>query len=132
VKGRYTRMVEQLVLIVDGDISMRGIVGEVLQDAGYTIVEAEYAEQALVLARQHSPAAILVNHLLPDAFGPDLIRQFRDEPATRDIPTILLSGCFHQLTDHDVADRVVSLPFDIDVLQREIEAVVGTAATTVA
>jgi CheY-like chemotaxis protein len=124
-------MVERLVLVVDGDVSVRGIVGEVLEDAGYSVIEAEDAGQALVLARLRQPAAILVNHALPDASGPGLIRRFKDEPATREIPTVLLSGRFHQLADHDVADGVVSLPFDIDVLLGQVEAVIGTAATAV-
>lgn len=125
-------MVDRLVLVVEGDISLRGLIAEVIQDAGYAVVEAEYGHQALTLVRQQPPSAILVNHLLPDISGLSLLRQLKDEPATREIPTILLSGRFHQLVDHGVADRVVSLPFDIDALQRQIEALVGAAAASVA
>jgi CheY-like chemotaxis protein len=125
-------MLERLILVVDGDPALRGLVVEVLEEAGYAVAEAEHGQEALELSLQRRPTVILTNDLLPDMSGLCLLRQLKDDPATRQTPTVLLSGLRHQSADLLPADRVVALPFDIDVLQRAVEALADSTTTSMA
>src|SRR5687768_6850157 len=110
-------MDQYTVLVVEDDASIRALVVELLDDAGYTVIEADRGQMALRLAREHVPSVVLMDHLLPDMSGLDLLDQLRSERSARHIPVMLVSGRPHQLVDggHS-ADLILAKPFDIDVL----------------
>jgi CheY-like chemotaxis protein/anti-sigma regulatory factor (Ser/Thr protein kinase) len=57
-----------------------------------TLLPAMLAGAALDLAREHHPDLILLDLHLPDMPGEDLLALLRTQPATRDIPVIVLSA----------------------------------------
>jgi CheY-like chemotaxis protein len=117
-------MERRTVLVVDDDAAIRMLIGELLDDAGYTVLEADCGRQALRLADEHSPAVVLVDHGLPDMSGLDVLEQLRTRPASRHIPVIMVSGLAHKLADGVCgADRILSKPFDITELVEQVNAV---------
>ena len=116
-------MAQRTVLVVDDDAAIRALVVELLDDAGYAVLEADRGKTALRLAREHVPSVVLVDYVLPDMSGLDLLEQLRGQRASRSIPVMLVSGRAHQLVDRDHgADRVLAKPFDIDVLLEQVES----------
>lgn len=65
------------VCVVDDDELVRAHVAQVLKGEGFTVVEAEDAASALALIRQHAPTAALVDVIMPDCDGLELIAQIR-------------------------------------------------------
>lgn len=63
-----------------------------LEREGYTVMEAADAREARAVAADQSPNLMLVDWMLPDMSGPELIRRFRRDPLTRDIPIIMLTA----------------------------------------
>jgi DNA-binding response OmpR family regulator len=125
---------DSTVLVVEEDPGIRTLLVELLTDAGYAVLEASRGAGGLHLAAQCAPSLVMVNHVLPDMSGLDMLDQLRQRRATRGIPTILVSGRAQQLVDGvATADRVVPLPFDIDGLLMHVEQLTasgrGTAAT---
>jgi PAS domain S-box-containing protein len=56
------------------------------------LLSAMQGRLGIELAREHHPDAILLDLHLPDIQGDEVLRQLQDDPATRDIPVIVLSA----------------------------------------
>ena len=80
------------VLIADDDPVMRTFMAEVLQAAGYAVIEATDGALAVQMARAHRPDLILVDLLMPKSSGTQVIQELRRSRAFRRIPTIMVSG----------------------------------------
>ena len=73
----------ETVLIVEDDDSVRGVMRRVLQDHGYTVLEAQKPGQALELfARNHSVHMLVADLILPEMTGRDLARKLVAEKPT--------------------------------------------------
>jgi two-component system, OmpR family, phosphate regulon response regulator PhoB len=121
------------VLIVEDDATVRALIAELLEEAGYAVLEADCGKQALRLAHDQLPTVAVVDHRLPDMSGLDVLERLRTRQASRYIPVMLVSGLAHQLVNQDHgADRVLFKPFDITVLVDQVNALVGYAQDGVA
>jgi two-component system, OmpR family, KDP operon response regulator KdpE len=78
-----------LVLIVEDDAGIRGILKTLLESQQYRVVEAESATRGSIEARHHRPDLIIVDLGLPDRDGLSLIREIR--PASP-VPILVLSA----------------------------------------
>jgi signal transduction histidine kinase/ActR/RegA family two-component response regulator len=81
------------VLYVEDMVENLRLVEQVLkQRPSATLIPAMLAGVALDLARQHRPDLILLDLRLPDMPGRDVMQQLRTDPATRNIPIVILSA----------------------------------------
>jgi len=55
-------------------------------------VVAVDGEEALVKVREHKPDLILLDVMMPKLDGFEVLTRLKDDPATRDIPVIMLSN----------------------------------------
>jgi signal transduction histidine kinase/DNA-binding response OmpR family regulator len=78
------------VLVVDDDPELRRVVGMDLRGEGLEVWTAETAEEGARLA-QKRPSLILLDLLLPDRSGLDLLEALKKDPVTRDIPVLVVS-----------------------------------------
>jgi response regulator RpfG family c-di-GMP phosphodiesterase len=79
------------IMIVDDDDAMLGLFRIRLGDS-YEIVETEDPEQALGLALEHKPEAILLDLTMPKLSGFELCENFRSLSYTSLIPIFVVSG----------------------------------------
>lgn len=79
------------ILIVDDDESMRGMLRMRLMDA-FEIIETGNPEQALGLALEHKPGAILLDLMMPRFSGFELCQSLRALSYTSQIPVFVISG----------------------------------------
>jgi DNA-binding response OmpR family regulator len=63
-----------------------------LHKAGYEVICAEDGESALKLAQKEKPDLILLDLILPRMSGQEVLLHLKKEPATGDIPVVILSG----------------------------------------
>jgi len=83
----------QLILIVDDSPENLCVLGELLQSAGYRVKVACAGRTALHLASQiPPPALILLDVMMPEMDGHQVLRQLRSTEATRDVPVIFLTA----------------------------------------
>ncbi len=80
------------ILLVDDSKPILRENERVLHKAGYEVVCAEDGECALKLARQHKPDLILLDMILPILSGPEVLEHLKRDPATSDIPVVVLSS----------------------------------------
>jgi len=80
------------ILLVEDSKPIRRANERALLSAGYEVVCAVDGESALRFARDLKPDLILLDMILPKMSGVDVLRYLKDEPATSDIPVVVLSS----------------------------------------
>jgi CheY-like chemotaxis protein len=80
------------ILLVDDSKPILHENARVLRTAGYEVVCAEDGPSALEAAREHKPDLILLDMILPKMSGPEVLDHLKHEPATADIPVVVLSS----------------------------------------
>ena len=78
-------------MTIDDNPDVLAIVQENLADAGYEVVGAASAAEGLAKAQTLRPSAITLDIVLPDRDGWQVLHDLKADPATRDIPVIMLT-----------------------------------------
>jgi CheY-like chemotaxis protein len=116
------------VLVVDDDPAILEICSDLLQTEGYAVMVATNGQQALEQIRTDPPHVVLMDIMMPVLDGVEACRQVKANPATADIPVVLMSArtnLTRQSQDLASADALVAKPFDIDHLLNTIHDLVG-------
>jgi signal transduction histidine kinase/CheY-like chemotaxis protein len=79
------------VLVIDDDPNALDLLARTLQASGFRVVSASDGEQALELARTLQPRAITLDVLMPGMDGWSVLEALKGDPATRDIPVIMVT-----------------------------------------
>ena len=77
------------ILIVDDEVSGRDTLEAILEPEGYILVMAENGYQALEKAVQIKPDVILLDVMMPEQDGWNILAQWRHHPATQAIPVVI-------------------------------------------
>ncbi|MGH9551721.1 MAG: response regulator, partial [Terriglobales bacterium] len=96
------------ILVVDDNRDIMGLMQELLATHGYDVVAVPDAFQAEVEILRHPPDLILSDVVMPGKSGYELCRELKENPATRLIPFVLITG----LTDRQ--DRVLGIESGAD------------------
>lgn len=80
------------ILCVEDEAGIRNMIRFSLEREGYQVIEAADASQARAKAAESVPDLMLIDWMLPDLSGPELIKRFRRDPLTSDIPIIMLTA----------------------------------------
>jgi DNA-binding response OmpR family regulator len=93
------------ILIVDDSPTIVALLRKFLQQSGYITLEAGDAEKGVELARAERPDMIFLDIVLPGMNGFAALRALRRDPATREIPVVMISGN-EQATEQFYAQRI--------------------------
>ncbi len=80
------------VLVVDDDPDVRLFNVTVVEENGYTPIEARDGEEGLKLVKSERPDLVILDVLMPRQSGIRLYRELKTDKALKDIQVILLSG----------------------------------------
>ena len=83
---------DPLVLVVDDDSTMRLLMRESLEQAGFTVEEASDGDKAIALFTQQQPDIMLLDVLMPRMDGFATCTALRSLPAGTHIPIVLVTG----------------------------------------
>jgi CheY-like chemotaxis protein len=84
--------VKAKVLLVDDSKFFRMANEHALSKAGFEVSTAADGEEALQVVNDKLPDIILLDMMLPKISGPDVLRALKANPATMDIPVIVLTS----------------------------------------
>jgi CheY-like chemotaxis protein/anti-sigma regulatory factor (Ser/Thr protein kinase) len=82
---------DRLVLAIDDDPDTIVLLQENLTDAGYRVVGVTDPGEGLEKARALRPRVIILDIIMPDTDGWHVLHQLKTDPATRDIPVVVLT-----------------------------------------
>lgn len=81
-----------MVLIVDDDALIRGVVRTTLEDEHVDILEAADGAEALRIAAERTPSLILLDIMMPGIDGYEVCRKLRESEATRGTTVVMLTA----------------------------------------
>jgi excisionase family DNA binding protein len=105
-----------LVLIVDDDERVREYVRVNLEMEGYAVREAGSADEGLAVLEEVSPDLILLDVMMPEVDGWEMLRRVQERHGTGAIPVVMFSGKIDESSMGEAAARgaqgFLGKPFD--------------------
>ena len=118
------------MLVVEDDAPIRTLIAEVVKLQGHEVLEAANGAQAIELAASGQPDLVLVDWVLPDISGTEVILELRRQGLTG--PVVMLtarSAKMDEVVGLEVgADDYITKPFDSRILAARINAHLRRAA----
>src|SRR3984957_863593 len=115
-----------LVLVVEDEAPIATMLRYNLEKQGYRVAEASDGHEALTRIQEQQPDIVLLDWMLPLMSGIEVCRQTRRNPATRDLPVIMVTA---RTEDQDAvrglntgADDYITKPFNIESLLARMRA----------
>ncbi len=125
-------MTDTRILVVEDEQPIRDLIAFGLRRAGCDVALAEHSRAALASIGDRRPDLVLVDWMLPDTSGLELVRALRRDANTRDIPIMMLTARAeeaHKETGLETgADDYLTKPFSARELVARIQAVLRRCA----
>jgi CheY-like chemotaxis protein len=90
--GRRFGREEVRVLVVDDEEANRRWLTEILEPAGFTVIAAKGGRDAIELAHSGRPDLVLLDLMMPEITGFDVVSALRATEATASIPIMILTA----------------------------------------
>ena len=116
-------MTRPVVLVAEDDASVRLTLEIVLQDEGFDVLFARDGEEALRVARDSIPNAILLDQIMPKMDGKEVFAALRSEESTSAIPVLVLTGMDRGAADDWQGAHFVGKPFSPSDLVSRLRSV---------
>jgi DNA-binding response OmpR family regulator len=120
------------ILVIDDDPDVRTLCRLNLGWAGHEVLEAGGGQEALDMVAADIPDALVLDIMMPVVDGLDVLRNVRSDPATREIPVVVISarvGVEDQVRGLETgADAYVTKPFSPETLTAMVECALGADA----
>ena len=112
------------LLVVEDDAIVRMLIVDVLEELGYTVVEAKDAAEALdVLGTSTRPLALMMTDVgLPDMNGRELAGKARE---LRPLLPILFASGYAETIEVPDGMHSIGKPFSIDQLRHKVTSILG-------
>jgi DNA-binding response OmpR family regulator len=118
------------VLVADDEPDIVTIVEMILRTEGYEVLKATNGLEALELAERHNPDLILLDILMPDMDGWEVLRLLHVDPSTAEIPVAMISaktGSRAKIASmQEGAVDYITKPFDSRELLTKVRAILGS------
>jgi DNA-binding response OmpR family regulator len=113
---------DKSVLVVDDDSNIRSLLQQELTEGGYRVRLAEDGRKALTLIREETPGLVILDVMMPEMNGFDVAAVLKNDPATMDIPIIILSILEDKERGFRLGvDRYLTKPIDTASLFHEVD-----------
>lgn len=114
------------ILVVDDQPELAELIKNVLGDEGYLVTVCTDGREAIRLVEEEMPAAMILDVMMPETDGFEVLRQVRTNPIGQRLPVILMSGAWRRNekqrqigTTLEVAPTIVlPKPFELVDLDR--------------
>jgi CheY-like chemotaxis protein len=80
------------VLVVEDEVGVRRALARLLAESGFRTIEAGNGREAIECLAKETPAAIVIDLLMPVMSGAELVKALRRNTFYRKIPTIVMTG----------------------------------------
>lgn len=108
------------ILVADDDQSIRRLLIALLRHHGYETLEAQNGQEALAEMRAARPDLVIMDLVMPDMSGWDVLRERAADPLLLRIPILVVTASNIEKARIDVLERqvfaVISKPFDLDTV----------------
>jgi DNA-binding response OmpR family regulator len=120
---------DRTILLVEGDIEVRGYIETALKYQGYSVEVAQDGDEALTFfhARQSPIAAVVMDVIMPRKDGLEALKEIRR--FNQDVPVIMISGAASPMNVVEAmksgANDFIVKPVEPNDLRKALKAVLG-------
>jgi two-component system alkaline phosphatase synthesis response regulator PhoP len=111
------------IVIVEDDADVREIEMFLLESEGFECVGVPEGGPAAATVKREDPDVVILDMMLPDKDGNTVLAELSADPATREVPVIVVSGYPSRLGPSPQVKQVIPKPFDVtdllDAVARE-------------
>jgi DNA-binding response OmpR family regulator len=93
------------ILIIEDELALQKTFSDILEKEGYQVISALNGESGLILAKRENPDLILLDLILPQKDGFEVLKELKKDETTKEIPVIVLTN----LEDIQSVERTVEL-----------------------
>lgn len=108
-------LVATTVLVIEDDPRSIRLMELILDSEGYDCLVARSGQEGLDLARTHRVDAIVLDLMLPEVDGLEVLRQLRKDPELAKVPVVITSARARPTTKEEAsrlgADRYLTKPY---------------------
>jgi CheY-like chemotaxis protein len=126
-------MTARKVLVADNEIHIVQVVAVKFRNNGFEVITSDNAREAFELACGQKPDVIVTDLQMPGISSLELIENLRNNPATADIPVVLLTARNFTIEDQQISDLRISAclpkPFSPRELLQRVNEVLEQSAT---
>ncbi len=117
------------VLLIEDEPNIAEAIRFLLSRDGLRVSYAAEGAAALVLMRQDPPDLVILDHMLPGMSGLEVLTALRADPASRDLPVMMLTarGRDRDMAEQAGADRFMTKPFSNSEILAEVRAMLAQA-----
>jgi CheY-like chemotaxis protein len=83
---------KKTVLIIEDEEDAAELFAEMMRVSGFRVAKTSSSTPALALITQEKPDVVLLDIMMPEISGLDILRQMRRDPALMNIPVIVVSA----------------------------------------
>ena len=114
-----------MIYYVEDDTNIRDLTVYALKQAGFEAAGFAAAGEFFVACKRRLPELVLLDIMLPEVDGLEILHMLREDPATKHLPVMMLTAKgteFDTVSGLDAgADDYLAKPFDLDELLARIE-----------
>jgi two-component system, OmpR family, alkaline phosphatase synthesis response regulator PhoP len=123
------------VLLCDDEIHILRAAEIKVSRAGYEVRIAHDGQQAWEFIQQDQPDVLVTDVQMPRCDGFELSRRIRDNPATKDLPILMLTAKGFELAQQEMMEKwgivgILAKPFSPRELVRRIDQILGVVHAT--
>jgi twitching motility two-component system response regulator PilH len=127
-------MPDKKILVVDDEEELLEAINKALSAEGYDVTTVTTASDAMNKARTIKPDLLLMDIVLPDIEGPEAVRKLSEDPLTKNIPVVFLSGIITREHENEASSevrvgnrsyRALCKPFSSKELMIEVRKAIG-------
>src|SRR6266571_975815 len=105
------------ILIVDDDVAISDVWSLWLKREGFEVISATTGRDGFNLAKKDMPDLILLDQILPDIKGNDVLRMLKQDPQAKGIPVALVSN----YSENNLMQEAIQLGATDYILKFQIE-----------
>ena len=91
-ENQFMTSPERTVLIIEDEADAAELFAEMMRVSGFRVLKTSSSTPALSLIATEKPDIIILDIMMPDVSGLDILRQMRQDPGLADIPVVVVSA----------------------------------------
>ena len=122
----------ETVLVVDDDPEIRESLTELLDQKGYSVLQAENGRKALDMLKevQRSPCMVVLDLAMPVLDGHEFLRHRAEDPVLRHIPVVVVSANPAPIQPLDGIEAYMQKPIEpdhlLEIIRKTCEQIIAT------
>ena len=88
----FMTLPERTVLIIEDEADAAELFAEMMRVSGFRVRKTSSSTPALEMMNDEKPDVVLLDIMMPEVSGLDILRRMRDDPALANIPVVVVSA----------------------------------------